>query len=291
MKAAIAGIVRAFERGVRRVPIQAQATLDSPRAACCSAPTSAPIVRDAGRAADRRHRAQLFDRAGADARLGALPVENSRCFVSVIPNAGLPLMGPQGETIYPETPERDGARTRRVRSRFRRQRDRRLLRHDARAHGRDSRPSRSSKAQRRRAARALPRAETAGNAAASAMTAVALEQEPAAVDRRRADQHARLAQDQASAARRRLRRDRARRARAGRGRRARARRLHGADRARRRGRADARGRAQARAVDRSAADDRLDRAARHRRRRCRTIPAARSSIRSIWRPAAPRSTS
>ena len=28
MKAAIAGIVREFERGVRRVPIQAQATLD-----------------------------------------------------------------------------------------------------------------------------------------------------------------------------------------------------------------------------------------------------------------------
>ncbi|MBV8117011.1 MAG: dihydropteroate synthase, partial [Candidatus Eremiobacteraeota bacterium] len=30
--------------------------------------------------------------------------ENSRCFVSVIPNAGLPLMGPNGETVYPETP-------------------------------------------------------------------------------------------------------------------------------------------------------------------------------------------
>ncbi len=31
--------------------------------------------------------------------------ENSRCFVSVIPNAGLPRMGPRGETIYPETPD------------------------------------------------------------------------------------------------------------------------------------------------------------------------------------------
>ncbi|MBV9333287.1 MAG: dihydropteroate synthase, partial [Candidatus Eremiobacteraeota bacterium] len=31
--------------------------------------------------------------------------ERSRAFVSVIPNAGLPLMGPQGETIYPESPE------------------------------------------------------------------------------------------------------------------------------------------------------------------------------------------
>jgi 5-methyltetrahydrofolate--homocysteine methyltransferase len=32
-------------------------------------------------------------------------VDNSRCFVSVIPNAGLPLMGPKGETIYPERPD------------------------------------------------------------------------------------------------------------------------------------------------------------------------------------------
>jgi 5-methyltetrahydrofolate--homocysteine methyltransferase len=32
-------------------------------------------------------------------------VENSRCYVAVIPNAGLPLMGPKGETIYPETPD------------------------------------------------------------------------------------------------------------------------------------------------------------------------------------------
>ena len=65
--------------------------------------------------------------------------ENSRCFVSVIPNAGLPLMGPQGETIYPEGPEELGARARRVRARFRRQRRRRLLRHDARAHHRAAR--------------------------------------------------------------------------------------------------------------------------------------------------------
>ena len=38
-------------------------------------------------------------------------VENSRCYrFSVIPNAGLPLMGPKGETIYPERPDGDGRR-------------------------------------------------------------------------------------------------------------------------------------------------------------------------------------
>ncbi len=31
--------------------------------------------------------------------------EDSRCPIAVIPNAGLPLMGPKGETIYPEQPE------------------------------------------------------------------------------------------------------------------------------------------------------------------------------------------
>ena len=31
-------------------------------------------------------------------------VDNSRCYVSVIPNAGLPQQGPDGETIFPEKP-------------------------------------------------------------------------------------------------------------------------------------------------------------------------------------------
>ncbi len=31
--------------------------------------------------------------------------ETSDRYISVIPNAGLPIMGPKGETIYPETPD------------------------------------------------------------------------------------------------------------------------------------------------------------------------------------------
>jgi len=104
MKAAIAGIVRAFDRGVRRVPIQAQATLDlsgrmllgTDIRAVCATLDALPI-----------------DVIGLNCSTGPVPmrdavrylVENSRCFVSVIPNAGLPLMGPKGETIYPETPD------------------------------------------------------------------------------------------------------------------------------------------------------------------------------------------
>ena len=104
LKAAIAGIVREFDKGLRRVPIQAQPTLITEgrmllgtdiRAICatlgalpvdviglnCS--TGPAQMRDSV-----RYLAEMSDR-----------------FISVIPNAGLPLMGPSGETIYPETPE------------------------------------------------------------------------------------------------------------------------------------------------------------------------------------------
>jgi len=103
MKAAIAGITRAFDKGVRRVPIQAQATLDvtgrmllgTDISAVCATLDALPI-----------------DVIGLNCSTGPshmrdpirFLVENSRCFVSVIPNAGLPHMGPKGETIYPETP-------------------------------------------------------------------------------------------------------------------------------------------------------------------------------------------
>jgi 5-methyltetrahydrofolate--homocysteine methyltransferase len=102
MKAAIAGITRAFAAGVRRVPIQAQATLDvtgrmllgTDISAVCATLDALPI-----------------DVIGLNCSTGPShmrdPIrfltENSRCFVSVIPNAGLPRMGPKGETIYPET--------------------------------------------------------------------------------------------------------------------------------------------------------------------------------------------
>ncbi len=103
MKAAIAGIVREFERGLRRVPIQAQATLDV---------TGRMLLGTDIRAVTATLDALPIDVIGLNCSTGPAHmrdavrylVENSRCFVSVIPNAGLPLMGPKGETIYPETP-------------------------------------------------------------------------------------------------------------------------------------------------------------------------------------------
>ncbi len=104
LKAAIAGITREFDRGMRRVPIQAQPTLitegrmllGTDVRAICATLDALPI-----------------DVLGLNCSTGPAQMrdsiryltENSRCFVSVIPNAGLPLMGPKGETIYPETPE------------------------------------------------------------------------------------------------------------------------------------------------------------------------------------------
>ena len=103
LKAAIVGIGRVFREGVRRVPIQAQPTLitegrmllGTDIAAVCAVLDALPI-----------------DVIGLNCSTGPAQMrdsvrylgENSRCYVSVIPNAGLPLMGPKGETIYPETP-------------------------------------------------------------------------------------------------------------------------------------------------------------------------------------------
>ncbi|MBV8374172.1 MAG: homocysteine S-methyltransferase family protein, partial [Candidatus Eremiobacteraeota bacterium] len=104
LKAAISGIVREFNNGLRRVPIQAQPTLitegrmllGTDIRAICATLDALPI-----------------DVVGLNCSTGPAQMrdsirylgENSRCFVSVIPNAGLPLMGPKGETIYPETPD------------------------------------------------------------------------------------------------------------------------------------------------------------------------------------------
>ena len=104
LKAAIAGVVREFERGVRRVPIQAQPTLitegrmllGTDIRSICATLDALPV-----------------DVIGLNCSTGPAQMrdsirylcENTRRFVSVIPNAGLPLMGPKGETIYPETPE------------------------------------------------------------------------------------------------------------------------------------------------------------------------------------------
>ena len=104
MKAAIAGITREFDRGARRVPIQAQATLDI---------TGRMLLGTDIRAVTATLDALPIDVIGLNCSTGPTHmrdavrylVENSRCFVSVIPNAGLPLMGPKGETIYPERPD------------------------------------------------------------------------------------------------------------------------------------------------------------------------------------------
>ena len=103
IKAAIAGIVREFDRGLRRVPIQAQATLDV---------TGRMLLGTDIRSVTATLDALAIDVIGLNCSTGPTHmrdavrylVENSRCFVSVVPNAGLPLMGPKGETIYPETP-------------------------------------------------------------------------------------------------------------------------------------------------------------------------------------------
>jgi len=104
MKAAIAGITRAFAKGARRVPIQAQATLDV---------TGRMLLGTDIRAVRATLDALPIDVIGLNCSTGPTHmrepirylVERSRCFVSVIPNAGLPRMGPSGETIYPEQPD------------------------------------------------------------------------------------------------------------------------------------------------------------------------------------------
>jgi len=104
MKAAIAGIVREFNNGARRVPIQAQATLDV---------TGRMLLGTDISAVRATLEALPIDVIGLNCSTGPThmrePIrylcENSSKFVSVIPNAGLPLMGPKGETIYPESPE------------------------------------------------------------------------------------------------------------------------------------------------------------------------------------------
>jgi 5-methyltetrahydrofolate--homocysteine methyltransferase len=104
LKAAIAGIRREFARGMRRVPIQAQPTLIS---------EGRMLLGTDIRAICATLDALRVDVIGLNCSTGPAQMrdsirylcENARAFVSVVPNAGLPLMGPRGETIYPEGPE------------------------------------------------------------------------------------------------------------------------------------------------------------------------------------------
>ena len=70
--------------------------------------------------------------------------EHSPLPVHCIPNAGLPLQGPDGETIFPETPEQLSSGARRVRRESRRRHRRRLLRDDPDAHRGDRRARRAT---------------------------------------------------------------------------------------------------------------------------------------------------
>ncbi len=104
LKAAIAGITREFAKGLRRVPIQAQPTLitegrmllGTDIRAICATLDALPV-----------------DVIGLNCSSGPAQMrdsvryltEMSDKYISIIPNAGLPVMGPKGETIYPESPE------------------------------------------------------------------------------------------------------------------------------------------------------------------------------------------
>jgi 5-methyltetrahydrofolate--homocysteine methyltransferase len=104
LKAAIAGIRLEFARGMRRVPIQAQPTLIT---------EGRMLLGTDIRAIRATLDALNVDVMGLNCSTGPAQMrdsirylcENSNTPVSVIPNAGLPLMGLNGETIYPESPD------------------------------------------------------------------------------------------------------------------------------------------------------------------------------------------
>ncbi len=75
--------------------------------------------------------------------------EYSSVPVHCIPNAGLPLQGPDGETIFPEKPEPLAEALGEFIERYGISHRRRLLRHDARPHPRDRRALRRPDAARR----------------------------------------------------------------------------------------------------------------------------------------------
>ena len=279
VKAAIAGFERLFAELGRRVPVQAQVTLDtSGRMLLGTDIASAMTTLEALRVDVIGLNCSTGP--GAHARADPLPARardasRSRC----IPNAGLPLNTGTGEAVYPLEPEPMAEMLARVRRGVRRAHRRRLLRHDARSISRRS----STAVARRRAPRrrcTRHRRATASRVSARRCARSTLRQEPPPllVGERVNAQGSRkvkrllLADDYEGIARR--------RARAGGLGRARARRLRRAHRARRRSRADVEGRQAALDDRRDAAHDRLDRGRRHRGARSSTIPG-RAIINSI----------
>ena len=211
---------------------------------------------DAGAAAGGRRRPQLLHRPRRDARGGALPrraLQPLRLGAAQRRHAG-ERRRQGGLQALPGRPGRGAGQLRR---RVRRRHRGRLLRHHpgapgggggAAGHGEGAAPGPPAP---------RPRAQLGHEGGAADAGA-------APAGGRRAAQRPGLAQGEGAAARRRLPGPAADRPRPGRGRRPRARRLRGAQRARRRGGADARPGEAAGAGGRRAADDRLDRAGRHR---------------------------
>ena len=126
------------ERAAGRLPIHASRLAAAERAArCCSAPTSPRC--------SPRSSALNVDVIGLNCSTGPEDMRDAIRFlgeccsvpVACIPNAGLPLQGPDGETIFPEQPEPLADVAGRVRRALRRRHRRRLLRHDPGPHRRD----------------------------------------------------------------------------------------------------------------------------------------------------------
>ncbi len=209
--------------------------------------------------------------------------ENSPLPVHCIPNAGLPLQGPDGETIFPEEPEPLAATL----GEF-------VERYGVGIVGGccGTTPEHIAAIRERVDGRAPGERPAAGPDRGLLDDDLHPAGAGAAPDPgRRAGQLAGLEKSQGTAARRRLRRPRPGRRRPGRRRRPRARRLRRADRAPGRGRADER-RRQADLADPAGADPgRLDRARGDQGGAGDRSPAGRSSTRSTSRPAATRPTS
>ena len=181
VKAALAGFERLFAELGRRVPVQAQVTLDTSGRMLLG--TDIASAHDDARVAARgRDRPELLDGPGAHARAGALPDASTRRVpISCIPNAGLPLNTGTGEAVYPLEPEPMAAMLARVRARVRRAHRRRLLRHDARAPRRRSSARgarRASASSSRRGTSPVRRERARVPRVSSAMRAITLHQDP-----------------------------------------------------------------------------------------------------------------
>ena len=105
VKAAIFGAREAFKSTGKTLPIHTPSRCCPTAARCCSAPTSPRCC--------ARLEALKVDVIGLNCSTGPQDMRDAIRFlgelcpvpVACIPNAGLPLQGPDGETIFPEKPE------------------------------------------------------------------------------------------------------------------------------------------------------------------------------------------